>query len=77
MLTAELIYNMALDHIVSVVGPKAMFGDDLERVARTLIGPEFAGVFPVDKIHFPKGTKYAIFNLDKRRKRFSCFTDCS
>lgn len=63
---AERIYNLALDHIISVVGKDAMFSDDLEEVANKLLGKkDFAGVYPVDKIQFPEGTKFQILNTHR------------
>lgn len=61
---AELIFYIVADEIVKEMGSDATFQFDLEKVAKGLIGKEFAGVFAVDTIKFPKGTKYAIFNLD-------------
>ena len=63
---AEKIYNFALEHIVSVVGSGAMFSDNLERLANQLLGKkDFAGVYPVDKIQFPAGTRFQILNTHK------------
>ena len=62
---AEMIFYIVADEIIKVMGSSATFQFDLEKVAKGLIGKEFAGVFAVDSIEFPKGTKYAIFNLDK------------
>ena len=61
---AEKIYNLALDHIESVVGNKALFDDTLKTLGRDLLGKKFAGVYPVDLIKFPPGKKYMIFNTD-------------
>lgn len=61
---AEQIYNIALDEIEKEMGNKATFQYELEKLARNLLGTEFAGVFAVDEIKFPVGTKYVIFNLD-------------
>lgn len=62
---AEMIFFTVADEIIKVMGKQATFQFDLERVAIDLIGKDFAGVFAVDKIKFPSGTKYAIFNLDR------------
>ena len=63
---AEKIYNLALEHIISVVGQGAMFSDDLERVANKLLGKkDFAGVYPVDKIQFPDKTRFQILNTHR------------
>ncbi len=63
---AHKIYDIALGEIEKDIGIDATFQFDLERVANELIGDDdFAGVFAVDELVFPNGTKYAIFNLDK------------
>lgn len=63
---AELIYNLALKHIISVVGPQALFSDELEKIAMKMLGKkDFAGVYPLDEIQFPAGTRFIILNTHK------------
>lgn len=59
------IYKYSLKRIVKMIGSNdTTYSDQLHKVAKKLLGKEFSGVYAVDKLRFPKGTRYAIINLD-------------
>lgn len=65
--SANKMYNNILKKIVTpLVGDKSTFQHDLEKAGRKLLGTEFKGVYPSDKIPVLNDLKkYAIINLDK------------
>ncbi len=62
---ANKIYNLALKHIVSKIGNKTTFSDNLEDAAKRMLGNKFLGVVPADRIPEMKDKTYVISNLDK------------
>ena len=62
----EKIYDHILYNVVEpLIGNTTTYGSDLEKLAKSLFGVKFLGVFPSDKIpKIPKGY-YAIVNLDE------------
>ena len=61
----NMIYNVVLSYIKSIVGNKTTYSDDLLTVSKKLLGDKFIGVYASDEIPKLKNDTYAILNLDK------------
>lgn len=62
----EIIYDHILYNVVEpLIGNTTTYGSDLEKLAKSLFGIKFLGVFPSDKIPKIKSGYYAIVNLDE------------
>jgi len=64
-MNADAIYNTLLRRVEKMLGNETTFSNDLNNVAKSLLGSKFKGIFTADKL--PKLTKiqpYAIVNLD-------------
>ena len=62
--TIERIYKRILHEIVEpITGTKITYNHDLNRIGKQLIGTEFLGVYPSDRM--PKNKGYYIANVDK------------
>ena len=64
MTDTDRLYVVALKEIIKKIGNDVTYEDELHSLAKSLLGKEFSGVFPVDKLKFPRHSKYAIVNLD-------------
>ena len=65
---AHKAYDQILNQLVkpAILGNRSTYGSDLERVAIKMMGSQFKGVFPSDKIPRLNALKpYAILNLDR------------
>ena len=59
-------YDALVDEVERIVGSDTTLGSDLESAGRSLFGPLFAGVYPIDRIPtLTEARPYAIVNLDQ------------
>jgi hypothetical protein len=68
---AEAVYNEFLAKLIAprAFGLRPTRGDELEAVARQLLGKLFAGVFSADRVRLTQRTPWAVVNTDDSKHR--------